>query len=85
MTATSQKNLYEQAFDILNTLDKEQISEVLNFMEFIRIKQAEKENPFLEAIICEADSRITLDQVRNGLSRIKGNLSDIITEERERM
>jgi hypothetical protein len=85
MSEISEKNLYEQAYDMLNTFNPEQISEVLNFMEFIRRKQAEKENPFMEAIIEEADSEVTLNQVRQGLSPIKGNLSDLVIEERERM
>ncbi|OQX23241.1 MAG: hypothetical protein BWK80_27050 [Desulfobacteraceae bacterium IS3] len=85
MAEISEKNLYEQVFDMLNTFNTEQISEVLNFMEFIRTKPAEKENPFLEAVIHEADSRVTLNQVRKELSPIRGNLSDIIIEGRERM
>ncbi len=85
MAETSEKNLYEQVFDMLNTFNAEQILQVLNFMESVRTKPAEKENPFLEAIIREADSEVTLNQVRKELSPIRGNLSDIIIEERERM
>jgi hypothetical protein len=85
MAETSEKNLYEQVFDMLDTFNAEQISQVLNFMESVRTKPAEKENPFLEAVIHEADSRVTLNQVREELSPIRGNLSDSIIEERERM
>ncbi len=85
MAETSEKNLYEQVFNMLNTFNTEQISQVLNFMELIRTEPAKKENPFLEAVIQEADSQVTLNQVRNELSPIRGNLSDSIIRERERM
>jgi len=77
--------LVTEVSDKLKELEKEQILEVLDFVEFLRKRKSKriKENLFLDFIISEADHKITLDYVRRELSSIKGNLSDIIIRRRE--
>lgn len=86
MAELSEKNvLVSKISHKLKGLEKEQILEVLDFVEFLKKKKSKKinENLFLDFIISEADHKITLDHVRQELSSIKGNLSDIIIRRRE--
>ncbi len=82
-TATIPK-LTDKALTLLETLDTEQVGQVIDFMEFLKAKKTQgSEDSFVAHIIREADPSVTLEQVRARLSAIKGNLSDVIAQERE--
>ncbi len=89
MQALSKEMLHQQLFNMLNLLTQEQLVQALNFMKFLRTQETiskeepEPGDPFLDFIIQEASPDVTLEQVRKDLSSIQGNLSDIITQERE--
>jgi hypothetical protein len=82
-TATTPK-LTDKVFTLLETLDTEQLGQVIDFMEFLKAKKAQSNgDSFVTRITREADPSVKLEQVRARLSAIKGNLSDVITQERE--
>jgi hypothetical protein len=86
MVTTLLKNdLSEELYKKSKALNKEQISQVLDFIEFIELKKKKglRKNPLLDFITAEADSEMTLDAVREQLSGIKGSLADIIIKGRE--
>lgn len=66
-------------------LNKEQISQVLDFIEFLELKKKKglRRNPLIDFIAAEADPEMTLDAVREQLSSTKGNLADTIIKGRE--
>lgn len=66
----------------IDELTEEQQQKLWETIEKAREESA-LEGSFLTSIKSEADPRITLEQVRQGLSSIKGNLSDLIIQERE--
>ena len=78
-------NLAEKVYNKSKTLNKEQVSQVLDFIEFLisREKKGVKKNPFIEFIASDADPEMTLDAVRQQLKGIKGNLADAIIKDRE--
>jgi hypothetical protein len=53
----------------------------MDFIDFIQEKKGAE--PFIRYIKEKADRKITLAQVRQELSSIKGNLSEIISRQRE--
>lgn len=73
--------LPEDVYRKLGLLNKGQVLQVLNFMEFL--KDTEAKDSFSDFIASEADPDVTLEQVREELSSIRGNLSDVIISERE--
>lgn len=87
MTTISKTLLNKQVFQMVNILTQDQLVQVLNFMKFLKTQEKqdeeEQEDSFLDFIMQDASSDVTLEQVRKELSSIKGNLSDIITQERE--
>ena len=87
MATTSKKILHQQMFSMLNILTQEQLVQALNFMNFLKAQEIPSkedwEDPFLEFIKQEASPDVTLEQVRDELSSIKGNLSDVVIQERE--
>jgi hypothetical protein len=86
MVTTLLKNdLSEEIYKKSKALNKEQISQVLDFIEFIELKKKKglRKNPLLDFITAEADSEMTLDAVREQLSGIKGSLADTIIKGRE--
>lgn len=85
MATIANKSIPNKVFTLLHTLNTEQLIEVTHFMEFLKTKETEEtvEDPFLACITSEADTKVTLDQVRTKLSSIQGNLSDIVITGRE--
>jgi hypothetical protein len=75
------KEIYKKS----KALNKEQISQVLDFIEFLKLneKKGRRINPLIEFITAEADPEMTLDTVREQLSSIKGNLADTVIKGRE--
>ncbi len=75
------KEIYKKS----KALNKEQISQVLDFIEFLKLKEKKglRKNPLIKFITAEADPEMTLDTVRKQLSSIKGNLADTIIKGRE--
>ena len=84
-TTLLRDNPLEEIYKKSKTLDKEQVSQVLDFIEFLKLKEKKglKRNPLIEFITADADPEITLDTVRKQLSSIKGNLADTIIKGRE--
>ncbi len=66
-------------------LNKEQVLQVLDFIEFLKLKEKKglRRNLLIEFITAEADPKMTLAAVREQLSSIKGNLADTIIKGRE--
>ena len=86
MVTTLLKNdLSEEIYKKSKVLNKEQISQVLDFIEFLELKKKKglRKNPLVDFITAEADSEMTLDAVREQLSGIKGSLADTIIKGRE--
>ena len=86
MATTLLKNdLPEEIYKKSKALNKEQISQVLDFIEFLKLKKKKglRRNPLIDFITAEADPEITLNAVRQQLSGIKGNLADTIIKGRE--
>jgi hypothetical protein len=64
-------------------LDAEQIAQVLDFVEFLAEKKRDI-SPVVELLRESATGpRISLDDVRASLATIKGQLSDVVREERD--
>lgn len=85
MAIVANKSIPSKVLTLLQTLNAEQLVEVTHFMEFLKAKETEEtlEDPFLACITREADTEVTLDQVRMKLSSIQGNLSDVVIAGRE--
>ena len=84
-TTLPRENLPEEIYKKFKALNKEQVSQVLDFIEFLKLKGKKglRRNPLIEFITADADPEITLDTVRKQLSSIKGNLADTIIKGRE--
>ena len=73
----------EEILSRIKSLGKREIREVMDFIDFIQEKRGRKAEPFIRYIKEKADRKITLAQVRQELSSIKGNLSETISKQRE--
>ncbi|MCW3134135.1 MAG: hypothetical protein N2V78_07410 [Methanophagales archaeon] len=73
----------EEILSRIKSLGKREIREVMDFIDFIQEKRGRKAEPFIRYIKEKADREITLAQVRQELSSIKGNLSETISKQRE--
>ena len=84
-TTLLRENLPEEIYKKSKVLNKEQISQVLDFIEFLELKEKKglRRNPLIDFITAEADPEMTLDAVREQLGSIKGNLADTIIKGRE--
>jgi len=85
-TTLLRDDLPEEIYKKSKALNKEQVSQVLDFVEFLESKGKKglRRNPLIDFITTEeADPEMTLDAVRKHLSSIKGNLADAIVEGRE--
>ena len=67
----------------IKSLGQKEIGEVRDFIDFLQEKRERKAEPFIRYIKEKADTKISLSQVRQELSSIKGNLSDTISKQRE--
>jgi len=74
--------LKKRIIQAIDELTEEQQQKLWEVIEQVR-KETASEEPFLASIRSEADPRITLKQVRQELSPIEGNLSDLIAQQRE--
>ena len=72
------KSLFVEA--VLRNLEKKERGEVRDFIDFLQEKRERKAEPFIRYIKEKADTKISLAQVRQELSSIKGNLSDTISK-----
>ncbi len=84
-TTLLRENLPDKIYKKSKALNKEQISQVLDFIEFLELKKTKGlgRNPLIDFITAEADPEMPLDTVREQLSSIKGNLADTIIKGRE--
>jgi hypothetical protein len=83
-TTLLKNDLSEELYKKIKALKGDHISQVLDFIEYLKSKETENlRNPLLEFIMAEADPEMTLDSVRGELNGIKGNLSDTVIEGRE--
>jgi len=79
-TTLLRDDLPEEIYKKSKALNKEQISQVLDFIEFLESKGKKSlgRNPLIDFIKAEADPGMTLDTVRKHLGSIKGNLAAIL-------
>jgi hypothetical protein len=70
----------ERLIDRLRDLDEATLSEISDFVEFIFQQKEKKGSPLLDAVRQRALPSVTLEQVREDLSTIKGSLSDVVTQ-----
>ena len=83
-TTLLKNDLPEELYKKIKELKEDHISQVLDFIEYLKSKETKNvRNPLLEFIMAEADPEMTLDNVRGELNGIKGNLSDTVIEGRE--
>ncbi len=84
-TTLLRDDLPEEIYKKSKALSKEQVSQVLDFIEFLKLKEKKdlRKNTLIEFVTAEADPKMTLDIVREQLSSIKGNLADIVIKGRE--
>ena len=84
-TTLLRDNPSEEIYKKSKTLNKEQASQVLDFITFLKLKEKKglRKNPLIEFITTDADPEMTLDTVRQQLSGIKGRLADTIIKGRE--
>ncbi len=84
-TTLLRENLPEVIYKKSKTLNKEQVSQVLDFITFLKLKEKKdlRKNSLIDFIAAEADPEMTLDAVRQQLGGIKGNLADTIIKSRE--
>ncbi len=84
-TTLLRDDLPDEIYKKSKALSKEQVSQVLDFIEFLKLKEKKdlRKNTLIEFVTAEADPKMTLDIVREQLSSIKGNLADIVIKGRE--
>jgi hypothetical protein len=83
-TTLLKNDLSEELYKKIRALKEDHISQVLDFIEYLKSKETKNvRNPLLEFIMAEADPEMTLDNVRGELNGIKGNLSHTVIEGRE--
>jgi hypothetical protein len=73
----------ERLIDRLRDLDEATLSEISDFVEFIFQKKEKKGLRLLDAVRKRALPSVTLEQVREDLSTIKGSLSDVVSQLRQ--
>jgi hypothetical protein len=73
----------ERLIERLRDLDEATLSEISDFVEFISQKKAKKGLRLLDAVRQRALPAVTLEQIREDLSTIKGSLSDVVTQLRQ--
>jgi hypothetical protein len=66
----------------LRDLDEATLSEISDFVEFV-FQKNEKKARLLDAVGQRALPSVTLEQVREDLSTIRGSLSDVATQLRQ--
>jgi len=66
----------------MSRFDPEQIAEVLDFVDFLAEKK-QRLTPVAELLKKAAGPRVNLHDVRASLATIKGQLSDVVREERD--
>jgi len=73
----------ERLIGRLRDLDEETLSEISDFVRFISQKKDKKGLRILDAVRQRVLPSVTLEQVREDLSTIKGSLSDVVPQLRQ--
>jgi hypothetical protein len=73
----------ERLISRLRDLDEDTLSEISDLVEFISQMKDKKGLRMLDAIRQRAPPAVTLEQVREDLSTIKGSLSGVVTQLRQ--
>ena len=73
----------EELLSRIKSLGRRELREVMDFIEFLHERKEQTAGPFFRYIKEKADRQISLDQVRQELAPIKGNLSETISKQRE--
>jgi phosphopantothenoylcysteine synthetase/decarboxylase len=73
----------ERLIGRLRDLDEETLSEISDFVQFISQKKDKKGLRILDAVRQRVLPSVTLEQVREDLSTIKGSLSEVVPQLRQ--
>lgn len=73
----------ERLIGRLRDLDEETLSEISAFVQFISQKKDKKGLRILDAVRQRVLPSVTLEQVREDLSTIKGSLSEVVPQLRQ--
>jgi len=73
----------EELLSRIKSLGKRELREVMDFIDALQERREQTADPFFRYLKERADRQISLAQVRQELSPIKGNLSDTISKQRE--
>jgi hypothetical protein len=73
----------EELVSRIKSLGRRELREVMDFIDFLQEKRGRTAGPFIRYIKEKADPQISLAQVRQELSPIKGNLAETISKQRE--
>ena len=73
----------ERLIGRLRDLDEETLSEISAFVQFISQKKDKKGLRILDAVRHRVLPSVTLEQVREDLSTIKGSLSEVVPQLRQ--
>ena len=77
------KDLTEKgSLERINTLEPQQIAEVMDFIEFLADKK-QKENPLVQFLQETVGPPVDLEELRTRLAKIRGQMSDIVREQRQ--
>ena len=77
------KDLTEKSIlERINALEPQQIAEVMDFIEFLAEKK-QKENPLVRFLQENVGPPVDLEELRTRLAKIRGQMSDIVREQRQ--
>jgi len=82
MKPESKEDAERAILERMSRFDPEQIAEVLDFVDFLAEKK-QRLTPVAELLKEAAGPRVNLHDVRASLATIKGQLSDVVREERD--
>jgi hypothetical protein len=77
------KDLTEKSIlERINTLEPQQIAEVLDFIEFLAAKKR-RETPLIQFLNEATGPTLRLEELRSRLAKIRGQMSDVVREQRD--
>jgi hypothetical protein len=77
------KDLTEKSIlERINALEPQQIAEVMDFIEFLAEKK-QKENPLVRFLQETVGPPVELEELRTRLAKIRGQMSDVVREQRD--
>jgi len=82
MKHESKENAERAILERMSRLNPEQIAEVLDFVDFL-VDKKRRLTPVAELLREAAGPRVNLHDVRASLATIKGQLSDVVREQRD--